>query len=255
MKKIYLAMFLLSVSIFVIYIFQDYYPDFIFIFANVCPIVISGFAVFMASFSLERYWRNSKSPFANIWLYLICGIFLWFLGETSWGVYTLLFGVELPYPSVADIFWIGGYIPLFIGFFMYVIIFRRALTWKMIAKSLVISATITILVIVTVLLPILTCGEDLVTLILDFAYPLLDVMLFSISLVGLTIFWGGRLKTPWLLITAAMLTNICADAAFSYATAQGIYYPGHLLDAFYNVAYLLIYAAFIMAINVHIKEF
>jgi len=249
-------MFLFSVSIFVIYIFQDYYPHFIFsIFSNtICP-VISGFAVVTASFSLERYWRGSKSPFAKIWLYLISGLFLWFLGETSWGVYTLIFGVELPYPSVADVFWIGGYIPLFIGYFTYVMIFRKALTLKMIAKSLIISAITTIIVIVTVLLPILTWKENLVTLILDFAYPLLDILLLSILLIGINIFWGGRLKIPWLLMVSALSTNVCADAAFSYTTAQGTYYPGHLLDAFYFVSYVLMYVAYIVAMHVHMKEF
>ncbi|MFQ5891588.1 MAG: hypothetical protein ACE5HW_02190, partial [Candidatus Methanofastidiosia archaeon] len=37
---------------------------------------------------------------------------LWLLGELTWTIYEDFFGIE-PFPSLADLFWFLGYVPLF----------------------------------------------------------------------------------------------------------------------------------------------
>lgn len=251
MQGVYKAGLLVTVGLVLLYIFQGYYPSFISFFSNAFPPIISGAAVVVSGLSLEKYWRKAKGKFSTIWLCFTCGLFLWFIGEAAWAGYTLILGVELPYPSVADVFWVAGYIPFFIALWRYVKLFGSALTKKTTALSMAATATLTVIVAVTLIAPVLSAEEDLAAIIMDFAYPLLDLMLFSVAHLGLIIFWRGKLGKSWLLINAAIATDACADILFSYTTAQGIYYSGHMLDVLFDISYLL----FLMAFYIHTKEF
>ncbi|MGB9684033.1 MAG: hypothetical protein ACPL1Z_03770 [Candidatus Bathyarchaeales archaeon] len=251
MLKIYKISLSIMVGLILLYAFQGYYPDFITYFSNAFPPIIAGATVIVSGVSLERYWRKAKGRFPIVWLYFTCGLFLWFIGEAVWAGYTLILGVELPYPSAADIFWIAGYIPFFIALYLYVKLFGRVLTRKNVATVMAVTVTLTVVVAATLLAPILGAEEDLVAIAMDFAYPILDLSLLSVALLGLIIFWKGKLGKSWLLINAAIVMDVCADILFSYTTAQGTYYSGHMLDLLFDFSYLF----FLMAFYIHTKEF
>jgi hypothetical protein len=215
LQKIYKISLLIIVSLVALYTFHDYYPDFINFFSNAFPPIIAGAAVIVSGFSLERYWRKSRGRFPMIWLYFACGLFLWFLGEAFWAVYTLVLGVELPYPSVADVFWVAGYFPFFIALYLYVKLFGKVLTKKTLAFSMVSTAALTIIVATTLFMYTIGAEEDLVKLAIDFAYPLLDLLLFSVAHLGLIIFWKGKLGKSWLIMNAAIATDTFADILFT----------------------------------------
>jgi hypothetical protein len=102
----------------------------------------------------------------------------------------------------------------------------------------------------TLITPILGAEEDLITILVDFAYPLLDLVLFSVSVLGLAVFLKGRLGKSWLLINVGILSNVIADILFSYTTTQETYYSGHPLELLYHFGYLL----FLLAFYIHTKE-
>ena len=251
MLKIYKISLSIMIGLTLLYALQGYYPDFIAYFSNAFPPIIAGATVIISGVSLERYWRKAKGQFPIVWLYFTCGLFLWFIGEAVWAGYTLILGVELPYPSAADIFWIAGYIPFFIALYLYVKLFGHALTRKNVATVMAVTVTLTVVVTATLLAPILGAEEDLVTIAMDFAYPILDLSLLSVALLGLIIFWRGKLAKSWLLINAAIMMDVCADIFFSYTTAQGIYYSGHMLELLFDFSYLF----FLMAFYIHTTEF
>ncbi|MEM2106112.1 MAG: hypothetical protein QXV21_06600 [Candidatus Bathyarchaeia archaeon] len=251
MLKIYKASILTIVGLVALYAFQGYYLDFISFFSNAFPPLIAGAAVIVSGVSLERYWRRVTDRFSAIWLYFTCGLFLWFVGEAVWAGYTLIMGIELPYPSAADVFWLAGYIPFFAALCAYVKLFGGALTKKTLVLSLAATFTLTIFVIFALLIPVLEAGDDPVTTTINLVYPLLDLSLFSVAHLGLIIFWKGKLGKPWLLISAAITVNAFADILFICATVQGAYYSGHMLDVLFQIAYLL----YLVAFYVHAKEF
>jgi hypothetical protein len=221
-----------------------------YLFSNAFPPVVSGTAVVVSGLSLERYWRKAKGPFSKAWFYFTAGLFLWFMGEAIWAGYTLVLGVEVPYPSVADVFWLAGYIPFFVGLCLYVKIFGGALTKKTLAASMAATVILTIFVTGVLLTPVLGAEEDLAALIADFAYPLFDLALFSVAHLGLIIFWKGKLGKSWFFINAAIAMNVCADILFSYTTAYGTYYCGHMLELLYHFGYIF----FALAFYLHTKE-
>jgi len=249
MPIIYKVGLLVAVFLVLLYAFQGFYPDFIYFFSNASPPVIAGAAVVTSGIALERYWRKARGEFPRAWLYFTLGLFFWFVGEAVWAGYTLVLGVELPYPSIADVFWMVGYFPLFMGLFSYIKLFRDAITWKKLAATLAVTVVFTS-VSMSLLVPLIFgAKEDLAIKILNFAYPVMDLVLFAVAHLGLLIFWKGKIGKSWLLISLAIATATCADVFFSYATFKGVYYSGHM-DALYDIAYLL----FIMAFYVHAKE-
>jgi len=262
---------ILMVGLALLYVFQGFYPGFMSFFSNAFPPFIAGAAVVSSYILLRKYWHDTKerSPvvwifftlgltlrqrdrkqFSMVWLCFTLGLALWFLGETGWAIYTLLLGIEIPYPSVADVFWLSGYVPFLVALNLYVKIFKSGLSRRMVAFSMAATFVLAVLASATLMAPILEAEKDLVTLIIDFTYPFFDIFLFSVAFLGLLIFLGGRLERSWLLINLGILSNASADVLFSYTVAQGTYYSGHLLEILFHLGYLL----FILAFNVHIKE-
>jgi len=173
------------------------------------------------------------------------------LGEVGWAVYTLLLNVEIPYPSIADAFWLIGYVPLFIALYLYVRAFRFSTPKLMHATADVVVSVVSLFLFAFLVTQILVAAaEETTTLAVDIAYPALDLALFSLSILGLLIFAKGKIARAWLLINGAILMNVVADILFSYTTLQGTYYNGHFLELFFHWGYIL----FALAFYTHRKE-
>lgn len=239
----------ISTVLTVVYVFQGFYPEFIETFSNAIFPFLAGTAVISAFFAMRRY-GNEKKIFSSVWLCFTIGMLLWFLGETGWAIYTFFLGTEIPYPSLADVFWLGGYIPLLIALYFYVKIFASVLAKRMIYMVTVITAILSVFLAFALIIPIVSVEEDVVALIMDLAYPLLDLALFSTALLGLLIFRKGTIGKSWLLINAGILANVGADIIFSYTTAQGTYYNGHPSELLFIWGYIL----FALAFYIHMKE-
>jgi len=254
----YLLCLITAIGLTVVYAFQNFYPDFMYTFSNVVSPIIAGVAVLSSFFALRRYWENIRSQLSKIWLCFTLGMFLWFLGELGWAIYTMVLNIEIPYPSIADIFWLSGYVPLFIALLLYVQLFKPAISSKMFFVAGTIVAGVSVLTFPPLTLPVLrdTSQQNFVTLGIGLAYPGLDLLLFLEAILGLLVFTVTRLKgrvgTAWYFMNAAILLNVVADMAFSYTTLEAVdtYYNGHPLELLFHVGYLL----FALAFYVHSKE-
>jgi len=247
---IYKISLILIAGLALIYAFQGHYPDFMSFFSNAFPPVIAGAAVVSSGFSLQKYWHKAREHFSLVWICFTIGLFLWFVGEAIWMGYTLIWNIETPYPSIADIFWLMGYIPFFIALYLYVKIFSAALTKKVLLVSATTTIILSFIVSATLIAPVLGSEEDLITMVVDFIYPFFDLALFSVAILGLLIFLKGKLGKSWMLINAGILMDICGDLLFGYTTAQETYYAGHLLELLYHYGYIF----FLLAFYAHTKE-
>jgi hypothetical protein len=232
-----------------VYAFQGFYPEFISPLSNALFPVIASVAVFSSVFALRKYGPK-LNKFLTIWICFTVGMTLWFLGELSWAVYTFFLNVEIPYPSIADLFWLGAYIPLLIALFVYSRLFVSVLSNRKKALIAALIIILGVLVSVALIVPIMGVEENLATLAIDLAYPLLDIALLSMALVGLVIFQKGGLGKSWLWIILGIMLNVAGDMIFSYTTAQGTYYNGHLSELLFIYGYLF----FTIAFYVHTKE-
>jgi len=252
----YLLCLITAIGLTVVYAFQSFYPDFMYTFSNVVPLTIAGLAVLSSFFALRKYWDNIRSQLSKIWLCFTLGMCLWFLGELGWAIYTMVLNIEVPYPSIADIFWLIGYVPMFIALLLYIRIIQPAISARMFLASGTIVACVSVAAFPPLMLPVLadTSQQDIVTLGISLAYPGLDLALFLEAILGLLVFTVTRLKgrvgMAWHFMNAAILSNVVADMAFSYTTMEGTYYNGHPLELLFHVGYLL----FALAFYVHSRE-
>jgi len=246
---IYKISLVLAVGLTLVYAFQSFYPEFMSPFSNALFPFISGAVAISAIFALRRY-RSGSNEFSLVWFCFTAGMLLWFLGETGWAFYTFVLGTEIPYPSIADVFWLGGYIPLLIALYLYVKMFASALSRRILGTVMAATLITAILVTIALINPVVGTDEDLITLITDFAYPLLDLVLFSMALLGLAVFQKGSLGKSWILITAGIILNTAGDFLFGYTTAQNTYYNGHPSELLFVWGYIV----FTLAFYSHTKE-
>ena len=168
----------------------------------------------------------------QMWSGLISGWLLWAVAEAIWAGYAIS-GAEIPYPSLADLFWLLGYVPLGIG----LIARTRALPRSSRLQNTfiwVVSALVVLLVFYSVLLPIVQ-GFDLQRAgesALNLAYPLGD--LFILIVVGrlFLLYEKGTYGFVWQLLAVGFLLMTLSDIAYSYSTWVETYYPGGQVTLF-----------------------
>jgi len=223
-------------------------------FSNIFPPFIAGAAAVASMFALRHYWGGFGARLSRVWLYFALGMIFWFLGELTWGIYALVIGVEIPYPSIADGFWLIGYVPLFFALTSYLSLIRPAVSKSILTVA---STSVSINAIassVLFIIPAVVEETDTLTRIINLAYPSSDILLFALSILGLLVFATTRLKGKiekvWVLLIVGLLMNVIADSLFSYTTAQNIYYNGHPLELFFHFGYL----SFLLAFYLHTKE-
>lgn len=238
-----------AITLTLVYAFQVFYVGLIGPLSNAIFPVIAFAAVISSAFAARKYGPK-PSKLHTIWMCFTVGMMFWFLGELSWAIYTFALNVEIPYPSIADIFWLTGYVPFFIALYIYGRLFASVLSKRTIAFIATIIIISGVVVSIAIIVPVLEVGKDLATLTIDLAYPLLDITLLSTALVGLTIFQKGSLGKSWLLIFLGILFNVAGDMIFSYTTAQGTYYNGHPSELLFIYGYLFL----MLSSYIHIKE-
>lgn len=230
---------------------QSLYPSAIAGISDFFTPVLAGAATLSAVYALGNYRATTKNRLSLAWLGYAVGIALWFLGEVTWDVYIYVLGVPIPYPSVADVFYLAGYVPLILGVFSYIMIFREQVTRRRLAWAAALVLVLGSLMTLVFIAPVITEVADPLTRLFDFAYPFLDLLMLSLAVVGLMIFYGGTVAKSWLLLIGAILLNVAADFLFTYLSATGTYYDGSFDDVLFLWGYIL----FALAFYVHKKEF
>jgi len=226
------------------------------LFSNAFPLFIAGLAVVVSGFALRSYWENLESKFSRVWLSFSLGIIFWLISELIWALYTLIFDIKTPYPSVADIYRFVGYGFLFFAIFTYVELFRPVISKRIVAIASVFVLPTSVGIIPPLLLSISTRASamNLATLLVDLAYPLFDLSLLAQAMLGLLIFTmtelKGKMGSVWLLINAGIIMNVFGDILFSYANLQNTYYSGHPLELFFHLGYLF----FLLSFYTHTKK-
>ena len=66
----------------------------------------------MAAIVAARNWRT-RTGYA--WALISFGLFMIAAGEVAWGIHELGMGGEVPFPSAADVGYLGIYPPVFLG--------------------------------------------------------------------------------------------------------------------------------------------
>ncbi len=220
--------------------------DFINTFDSSANAILAAIIAFSAA-SIWRHMGPEKQP-RYLWAGLIIGWALWAVAEMIWTVYTIL-GREVPYPSLADLFWIIGYFPMGFGLLTRIQTLptkpnrsQNIIIWGSSAATILITSFFIFIPIVQYFDP-----QRLIESILNFIYPLADLFLVIIIWRLFFTFEKGDYGFGWRLLTVGFIFMTISDLIFTYASWQGLYYPDSkanmlsllAIDVPYTDSYLL----------------
>jgi hypothetical protein len=198
---------------------------------------------------ISRLWGGYKSLMGRSIIFFSLGLLLQCLGQSAFSYYTTILGVEVPYPSMADIGYFGS-IPFYglgiawIAKVSGVAICLRSLVGK--TQAFVVPAVMLILSYAFFLWGYKFDLSQPLKIVLDFGYPLGEAIYVSIAILALLLsrnILGGIMKGPIIFLMMALIAQYCADFNFLYQAANDTWINGGYGDFMYLVAYFLMTTA------------
>lgn len=188
-----------------------------------------------------------RSLQGKILLTITVGIFAWFIGEILWTYYELIVKID-PYPSLADWFYLVGYIPLCVGL-LWELKFLRHKVHKRLPYTLRLLLTMLAVLFSGIALyfgvwqaikPAYALLENVVAI----SYGVADIVLVLMGLVVVIVtieMRGGKFVGPWWWFLFGLSCTFVADIGFAmftpqYEALQAWYKP--TLDTIWIVGYM-----------------
>jgi hypothetical protein len=200
-------------------------------------------ALALAIGAVTREKISKKDRMSIVWLCFALGTLSWFLAEVVWDLYPLYWGIQTPFPSIADAFGIAGYIPAVAGLLVLVWPFRSVFH----SRNIVAGSLLTLVVVLSLSAPLIlqeTLALDV--LAVGLAYVILDVLVLSISVPTLMIVREGSFWKPFMLLTSGIIFVLFAHLMSPWGTVLGSYYLDQLSYLLLDCGYLLAATGFYM---------
>ena len=196
----------------------------------------------MAAARLER-----DNPMRPVWRTMAAGLVLFVGGEIVLVMYQVVWRLPSPFPSLADLFFVLAYPFILAGLLRaisayaetgYPIGTRRERLGTPVAVG-----GVTVLAGYPVLKPVLAVPAAPLAMLLNVAYPVLDLAVLVPVIILLRIairFRGGEVWKVWAGLLAGFLLMTFADVLFGYFTATAHESLDRLVDATYILSYAAI---------------
>jgi len=188
-------------------------------------------AVLLAAASINR----GRSPTA--WSLIGAGVLCWGAGEIVWVMQSTMTG-EVPYPGLADFFYVAGYPLIFIG----VILLPYLRPGRFERMRLAIDATagawsLAAVMWVAYLNQVVRPGSDPIETFLNLLYPFGDVLLATALMVLAMRRSEHKLDLRVLFLAAGVALTTVADLIFSLQVASDTYVEWAWLDGLWLLSY------------------
>ena len=197
---------------------------------NVLNLIITTPLIAICLFLLVK--EGIRGDFGRGWLCFTTFNVFWFVAERIWMFYELVYKID-PWPSEADYFWLAGY-PIYFAFtIFYLKPFKNAISAKTIALSIGVTVTVAGFLIYNVSQKSSLFEPETA---LGIAYPVADTISLAPIIVGLILFFRGKVNFLWTCLLIGMLCFVVSDYWFSIYSFDD--YSGQPIDIPYLWAYL-----------------
>ena len=186
-----------------------------------CVAIAAGVA------ALARAWR-AHSP-QRFWWLLGSASLSWGAGQAVWTWYETVLGREVPFPSLADVGYLGMP-PLAAAAMLSLPLAAPSLAGRVrtILDGLMVATSLLLVSWLLVLGPVIRAGGDsLVALIISLAYPVGDTVVITIVLYTLLRARHAQQRSPAALplVGIGLAAFALADSGFVYLTTSGLIAP------------------------------
>lgn len=210
---------------------------------------------------VAKKWGGIRSVFGRSILFFALGFLAQTAGQYLYNYYQIHLGIEVPYPSIGDLFYFGSVLLYVVGAYELAKVAGLSLSVKTF-KGKLIGILIPLAVLILMYLVMLKGYEpdmsNLFIVFLDFGWLIGQAIYLSIAMLALMIskdILGGIMRKPIMLLIVALMAQFFADFYFSYEASREIirYYPGGFTDYVYALAYILMTFALVSIGNMFFK--
>src|SRR3989449_1705597 len=188
-------------------------------------------------------WRHQGRT-RIAWILIGASALSWGLGQAIWSYDELILGQQTPFPSFADLGFLGA-VPLAVAgvlFFLWVPS-RATSLLRTILDALLTAGSLFIISWATVLGTVYRTGSGgLIAQVIGLAYPAGDLVIGTIVLI-LASRAPKENRLPFILLARGLVHTLLADSAFAYLTTTNTYGSGSTTDTGWAAGYLLIAVA------------
>jgi len=200
------------------------------LFANYGLILFAGSAGLLG---LVSYARLGRSKMGYVSLGFAVGVLMWMLGLVVYTYNYLIAGGEMPYNSLADVFYLLSYPPMVLGCVGLLRTFASSLERTQWLSVAIAGVVLCISVVLYAVIPSIAELSDPLEVLTTSLYPLLDVLIVVLLLPLFVAFRKGIFGAPYFLLTLGTLLMVLGDLIFTYVNLMIGYYDGHPLDLFW----------------------
>ncbi|HEU5110090.1 MAG TPA: GGDEF domain-containing protein, partial [Micromonosporaceae bacterium] len=211
-----------------------------FVIARAFSDIAIGVAAVAAGVACVYASRRHPGRSGRGWLLLGIGMLFWAVGEAIWTVYEVVFGLTVPFPSIADTQYLLMYPFALVGMIAMVDSQQRAV--RTVLDALMIAGSLLFISWPLILEPIFE-SSDQTLLVRSFAlaYPIGDIVLATMAF-GLLSQSARPVRGALALAGAGLLVLAVADSFFAYLTTNS-YNEISVIDGCWFVAFELIVLA------------
>ncbi len=199
-------------------------------------------ATVVAASIVGKFERGT--PTRTAWLLLSLGLGALMVGQALITVYQFALGVEVPFPSLVDVFFVASY-PLMISALL---LFLRAYTASgfplgPVSERIWLAGGVTVVCAVIgyfILTPVVTTPAPLMETLLNVTYPVMDFLLLipTALLIRISLqFRGGAVWKVWLTLLGGLVFLCAADALFAWFSQLNRTDLVDLVDMTYLLSY------------------
>lgn len=164
------------------------------------------------------------------------------IGLVIWASYNIILKVEIPFPSVGDIFFLADYLLAFMGAYYYLLSLKVPINKLFIFDSGVILVQWIIVISAIFNFIIKPESKNLLAQIINTVYPLGSSLLVAMAVIALRINIS-KTKLPLTFLILAFISSTIADILFSYRTNVGAYWNGDISDVMFATKALFYFLA------------
>jgi diguanylate cyclase (GGDEF)-like protein len=207
-------------------------------FYQVIPPIFAG----ICAISFARLGQHTSTIRRTGWILIGIGALSWGVGQGTWAYYESVRGIKVPFPSMADAGYLGGYPFLIAGVFLLFGSMRVTGRARLVLDSAIAASSVGVLSWYFLVSPSWTDAKTtLLEKVLGAAYPLGDVVIFFAALVLFsTATTTSTLRRSLIFLMSGIVLLALADSTFFYHNLHDIYQTGSWFDWGWSFGWLLI---------------
>jgi hypothetical protein len=202
---------------------------------NFSYVPITGSLLVLSLLMIKRYGMSGQHAIA--WVSFGGYAISSFIAEMLWLVQEVYLKID-PFPSTPDIFYLVSYPFLLMFFIAYFQPVRSAITKKMVAGPIMFSAGI---MAISLYFTIKTGSDQpLFEVALASIYPVFDAIVIIPAIIGVSLFFKGKVNLMWTLFCVGIILLFVADTAYLLAQNDDTYYTGNPMEILFLWNYILL---------------